>query len=250
MGFKQEIVYSIDVEPDLHGGGEDGISEGLLRFEELCDKHNIKGTLYVVGECIPRHSALFKRLLKKGWIIGLHGYSHKRMDDLSFKDKEKEIQKGSEIFQKHLKIKPKIFRAPQHSIDEETLDLLEKYGFSIDSSYTPWNALQLLFFPKRLNLWARSFLSPRKPYLIRERVLEVPTSALLFPFVSLLIRIMPVWALKIYVWMIKKFYPAPVFYAHSWDFVEQKGSKIDAMFPHEKFIKKLDILIGEENKLR
>lgn len=242
------VQWTIDVEPDLHGGAEKGISEGLLRFEKICDKTKVKPFLYVVGKCVPQHSRLFKRLLKKKWQIGLHGFSHRRMDDLSIEEKEKEIKRGISVFQKNLKIKPRAFRAPQHSIDKETLDLLEKYKFSIDSSYTPLNALQLLFFPRRIKNWTTGFFSRRDCYNVRKNLKEIPTSAFIVPFVSLIVRVFPVWVLRVYLSLIKTIYTKPVFYAHSWDFVEQRGSRIDKWFQHEDFIKKLDKIMSLEEK--
>jgi len=240
--MSDKIVYSIDIEPDLHGGKDRGITDGLRRFEEICDKHSVKPTLFVVASLISRHKSLFKRLNRKGWDISLHGYSHGRFDDMPLKEKEEEIKKSLKEFKK-ISIKPKGFRAPQHSIDNETLDLLEKYGFEYDSSYFPLNLMQLFFFPGRLRLWIKGFFSRANPYKIRKNLIEIPTSSLLIPFVSLTLRAFPKWMLWVYVKMIRLTCKKPVFYAHSWDFVEMKESRVDRMFGYKKFIKKLDGLM-------
>lgn len=239
-----KVIYTIDVEPDLHTGDYKGIQEGLKNFEILCDKHNIKPILFITGNCIKDNKEIFKRLQKKGWEISSHGFSHTRFDSMHYKEKEDEIKKSLENFKKYLNIKPLGFRAPQHSIDPTTLNLLESNGFQYDSSLTPLNALQLLFFPKKFKLWIKSFFSPLNPYQIRKNLTEIPPSSLLIPFVSLTIRVFPKIFLNIYIKIIKAFYTKPVFYAHSWDFIELKNSRIDKIFSHKRLLKKLDYLMA------
>ncbi len=244
MKSMNKIIYSIDVEKDLHTGKYKGIREGLRVFEKICDKHKIKPTLFIVGECIKDNAELFKKLAKKGWEISSHGYSHGRFDEMSKAEKEEEIKKSLNEFSKYLKIKPKGFRAPQHSIDDETLNLLEKYGFKYDSSFTPLNLFQFLFFPKRIRSNLRLFFSWPWKYCVRENLEERPVSSLLIPPVSLIVRILPKWALYLYFKSLMILFKNPIFYAHSWDFIEQKESKIDNLFPHNKFIDKLDFIMG------
>ena len=240
----RRTTFSVDVEKDLHGEGYKGITFGLKKFEIICDKNKIMPVLFVTGDCVLKYPSIFKRLSKKGWEISFHGLTHRRFDDLSLEKKEDEIKKGLELWKKKLGFAPRGFRAPQHSIDEETLDLLEKYGFEYDSSYHPLNLVQLMFFPKKVGLWFKLFFSRLNEYKIIAKLKEKPTSSLLVPFVSLTMRIFPKWMLRFYLWKIKLFYKEPMFYAHSWDFIEMKESRIDRMFPSEKFINKLDYLMS------
>lgn len=242
--MRNNIIYTLDVEPDLHSGEYKGIKNGLLDFEKLCDKHNIKPILFVVASTIKDNKDIYLKLIKKGWEISLHGYSHKRFDDMSYSEKEGEIKKSVDIFKKILKIEPKGFRAPQHSIDNETLDLLDKYGFEYDSSFTPLNFMQFLFFPKRPIATLRLFFSKPWSNKIRKNLLEMPVCSLILPPVSLIVRIFPKWFLYFYFKILKLLYKEVIFYAHSWDFIEMKKSKIDRMFPHTIFIEKLDYVMG------
>jgi len=244
--LRNKIIFTIDVEPDLHTLKYRGIEQGLVVAEELFDKYNIKPVLFVTGDCIKKYPSTFKRLYRKGWEISSHGYTHRRFDEMSKHEKEKEIKKIIVVFKKYLGIKPKGFRAPQHSIDKETLNLLEKYGFKYDSSITPLNLLQLLFFPSKFLSWLKTFFSPLNPYKIRKDLVEIPTSALLLPFVSLIVRIFPPIFLKVYIFLIKLFYKNPVFYCHSWDFIELPHSKIEKLFPYTKLIKNLEYVLKSE----
>ncbi len=238
----KNMIISVDVERDLHGKSYLGITEGLVRLEKLCDKYKIKPVLFVTGECIEKYPKIFKKLARKGWEISFHGTSHERFDEMSYIGKENEIKKGISIWKNKLGLKPKGFRAPQHSIDNDTLDLLEKYGFEYDSSYFPLNLLQLIFFPKKIRLWFKGSFSRLNEYKIRSNLKEIPTSSFIIPFVSLTIRVFPKWLIYAYVNLIKMFYRKPVFYAHSWDFIELKKSRIDNMFSHKRFLSNLEYL--------
>ncbi len=241
--MKNKIIYSVDVEYDLHTGKYKGIREGLLKFEKICYKNNVKPILFVVASSIKDNKELYSRLIRKGWEISLHGYSHKRFDDMSYLEKENEIKKSLDTFKKYLKIKPKGFRAPQHSIDSATLDLLEKYGFVYDSSFTPLNFMQFLFFPKRQSAALRLFFSKPWRHKIRKNLEERPVCSLILPPVSLVVRIFPKWFLFLYFKTLKLIYREVIFYAHSWDFIEMKKSRIDRLFPHNRFIEKLDYVM-------
>ncbi|MEI6731226.1 MAG: polysaccharide deacetylase family protein [archaeon] len=241
-----KIIYSVDVEKDLHGSSYKGVKEGLVEFEKICDKNGILPVLFVTGECLKSNGGLFKRLAKKGWEISFHGFSHERFDDLTLSEKEREIKSSLALWKKVLGFNPRGFRAPQHSIDDTTLDLLEKYGFEYDSSYTPLNLLQLFFFPGRAKLWIKSFLSPLNEYRIRKNLVERPCSSLILPFVSLIVRILPVSLMRAYVKMLKLIYTKPMFYAHSWDFIKLRESRIDRAFTSQAFIRKLDKIMELE----
>lgn len=242
--MQNKIIFSVDVEPDLHSSKYKGIREGLKRFEELCDSHGIKPVLFVVASTLKDNKEVFKRLQKKGWEVSCHGFSHKRFDDMSYEEKEEELRRSKEHFKKYLGIEPKGFRAPQHSIDDETLDLLERHGFEYDSSYTPLNLLQLFFFPRRMKAWAKQFFSRTNPYKIRENLMEFPISSIIIPPVSLIVRVFPKWCLYVYFKALKGIYREPIFYAHSWDFIELKESRIDRWFSHERFLDKLDYVMS------
>lgn len=244
-----KLIVTIDVEPDIHSGKYLGITRGLRKAEKIFDKHNIKPILFVTADCIKKYPRLFSSWHKKGWEISLHGLSHKRFDEMAYSEKEHEITQSVQIFKEYLKIAPRGFRAPQHSIDDETLDLLEKYGFEYDSSYTPLNLLQLLFFPSKFSLWFKHFFSRFSNYPIRKHLIERPPSSFLVPFVSLPLRISYYFSLLL-LNILKLDRKEILFYCHSWDFIKIPESRIDRAFSHERFIKNLDRLLNNAGDLR
>ncbi len=232
---------TFDVEPDLHSEGYKGITEGIPKAVEILNRHKVKGTFFVTCDCIEQHPEIFKKLQEEGHEIALHGYRHVRYEELNTQEKHTHLTKALLIFRKYLGKKPRGFRAPQHSIDDETLNLLEEYEFKYDSSRTPLNFLQLIFFPEHYHEWKKD-QTKNYPYMVRPKLKEIPTSSFVIPFVSLVLRTWPKPLLWIYLKFMKKT-PVLVFYAHSWDFIELPESRTDRLFSHKRFMKKLDYTI-------
>jgi peptidoglycan/xylan/chitin deacetylase (PgdA/CDA1 family) len=237
------ISITFDIEPDLHTGEYLGISVGIPRIIKILGEYKIKGTFFTTCDCIEKHPEIFRKLKKEGHEIALHGYRHERFDDLSIKDKEESIKKSILFFKRVLKEKPRGFRAPQHSIDYETLKLLEKYNFRYDSSKTPLNLLQFLFFPKRLKVNTWGFFAKHRK-MKYNTLTEIPTTSFLVPFVSLIVRVFPRYSQRFFIKFLSKIFDNIVFYAHSWDFIELKNSKLDKMYSHKRFMRNFDYILG------
>ena len=237
------ISLTIDTEKDLHSDTYDSLKYGIPKALKIADKYNIKLTFFVPANLLEKFPDYFKDLKKKGHEIALHGLEHERFDDLHFKEKEERIIKAILIYKKIFNEEPKGFRAPQHSIDDETLDILNKNKFLYDSSYTPFNILQLVFFPKKIKLWFKGFFMPRKTFYIRKNLYEVPLSGFIIPFVSLPLRAFPKPMLKAFLLILRLTNKDMVFYAHSWDFIKLPKSKIDKAFSHKKLTENLEVTI-------
>jgi len=235
-----KIVVSMDVEPDLHTREFNGVVEGIPVFLNLMNKSNIKSTFFTTCDCINKYPIFFKELIFQKHEIALHGFTHNRFDEMSFEEKQNQIKKSISCFKKNLEISPTGFRAPQHSVDKSTLFLLEKTDFQYDSSYTPFNFFQLIFFPRISTL--KNFFTPTKKYLIRKNLLEIPTSSFIIPAVSLTFRIFPKPLLRVYSGVLKFLFREVILYFHSWDFIDNK-SRISRIFPKERLIKNFEYFL-------
>src|SRR3989344_4687321 len=139
------VSITIDVEKDLHSESYNGLEEGIPRLLTILNKHNIKATFFVPAKLIENFPYYFTNLDKQGHEIALHGYEHERFDDLALSEKRRLIKESVKIYKNLFGKFPRGFRAPQHSIDEKTVEILKQEGFLYDSSETPLNLLQLLF---------------------------------------------------------------------------------------------------------
>lgn len=241
---------TFDVEPDIHTKNYNGIILGIPLILKILEKHNIKATFFTTCDCIENYPQTFKKLKKKGHEIALHGYRHERFDDMSLVEKEENIKKSLTCFNKILNQYPYGFRAPQHSIDKETLDLLEKYEIRYDSSYTPFNTLQILFFPKNFKQELKKFFSSTRKYKIRKKLYEIPVSSFFIPAVSLIFRVFPKSLIKVYFYLLKILNKDIIIYFHSWDFIDLPKSRIAKKWPKEKMIDNFEyfLKINKNNK--
>ena len=121
------------------------------RMEALLDKYNVKPLVAVIPNCKDPNFEKYpidvyfwtnrvKTWLRKGYVIALHGYDHtfhkcdKKINlnpindfsefvGLDLKEQREKISKGITIFKEH-GLEPKVFVAPAHSFDNNTLEAL------------------------------------------------------------------------------------------------------------------------------
>lgn len=124
--------------------------ENWTKIELLLDEYRIKPLVGVIPQCEDQQMQIFQkdscfwdkvlRWKQKGWTIALHGYNHvyctekgginpvndrSEFAGLSLEEQKKKIRLGVEIFRKH-QIEPKVFFAPSHTFDENTIEALQQ----------------------------------------------------------------------------------------------------------------------------
>ena len=243
--------FSVDIEPDLRTGDYNGITVGLPRLMRLLDKYNIKSTLFVTGKVLDKYPGVFKSLKSRGHEVEIHGYSHKRYDLMTLKEKEEDLKKAISSYRRIFGKKPSGFRAPQHSIDQETLSLLKKLGFKFDSSRVPGNIMLLRHLLKKSSgkrSILNNFFSKLSPYEIRKGITEIPRSAFLISSGGFELKLYPAWTYKLIILISRTFKIPFVFTMHSWDMIKVGNSKTEKMCPPELFEKKLDYFLEYSSK--
>lgn len=136
----KEILISIDVEEDVSvslSGSYLGIEEGLPKLLDLFGEFHLKCDFFITGDVGERYPDKVKKLSKKGHGIGCHSYQHEILCDKSYKQQLVEITKATEILDESSKEDINVFRAPMFGINNDTLRVLEKLGYTIDSSILP-----------------------------------------------------------------------------------------------------------------
>ncbi len=233
---------SVDTEQDLHSSVYTGITEGLPLLNSVLKKYGVSPTLFVTGDCLEKYPKLFQQYAKTNWEISLHGYRHVRYDQLTLPQQKEQFKKGVTLFQNILKFKPTGFRAPQHSINDSAFQLLPSFGFHYDSSYTPRNLLQVLFFTKFWKSQLKHAFSPSKPYCISPTFSEIPPSSFILPLTGFPLSVLPLFFFKRLFDLIHFFTPKNgiiLFYFHSWSLIPLK-SKVQKYCPPENFLWKME----------
>ena len=189
--------------------GMDPVYElAVPRFLKLFDECGIKATFFVVAsDC--RKSATqqaVREIVSKGHEIANHSLDHRFAFSLLPKsEKYKDIAESTEIIKNTCGKAPVGFRVPGYDVDEETIEILDRMGYSYDSSLYKFliypimrraSYVNLAEVPKcRIfkNLPAEvfyAFYSPMEPYTPKRtrfwlkgsdrKILEVPLSVVPF----------------------------------------------------------------------
>jgi peptidoglycan-N-acetylglucosamine deacetylase len=165
---------------------------GLPRLLDLYSRHDVASTFYFTGEIAEIVPEAIDLVKSHGHEIGCHGYSHeinRAFDLLSYAEQVEELLKAKKAIEP---VAGKIcsFRAPALRINEETIRALEATGFTTDSSICPQRFDgPFTFGSKRKLAW---LVSRRRPFYQKDsRILEIPISAALIPYIGTTMRISP-----------------------------------------------------------
>jgi hypothetical protein len=118
-----------------------------LRFCELCESLDIKGTIFVVGSMLsnPAAAEAIKKAGQLGHEIANHSYFHDyQLSRKYITEIEEDIQKGADEIEGCIGIRPLGFRAPGYSLGPDMLSALVQVGAKYDSSVLPSVSYQMI----------------------------------------------------------------------------------------------------------
>lgn len=175
--------------------------EGMPLLLDLYQKYNIKSTFYFTGYIAKLYPEIVKMIVPYGHEVASHGMSHIKSNGFDVMPLEKQIKhlKESKDLLEDISGQEVIsFRAPALRVNNDTVTALEDTGYLIDSSVASQRFDMFMSFGglKKLN-W---MLAPRLPYRASKdslfkkgnsKIIEVPLSASLLPYVGTTMRIFP-----------------------------------------------------------
>lgn len=129
-------VMTVDLEYDFETNSVESLKL-LPKLLDFFDDNGVRATFFVLGSLAERYPDVVDMIKDKHEIAG-HGYSHKRLNLLTDKELQFEVQKTKKILGK----KCVGFRAPYYMFDNRLFSLLKKNGYEYDSSLST-------FFPGR-----------------------------------------------------------------------------------------------------
>ena len=118
------------------------VRANTTRILDLLDRHNVRATFFILGWVADRAPDLIREVEARGHEIGVHGYNHLLLTEITPEEFDEDLGKALEAIAKTgIKSQPIGFRAPSFSMVNATkgwaLPILEKYGFQYDSSVFP-----------------------------------------------------------------------------------------------------------------
>jgi peptidoglycan-N-acetylglucosamine deacetylase len=145
-GKKCAVVLSFDFDaeslwmaknlktPSVMSRGEYGARVGVPRILSMLDEFGIHGTFFVPAETARRHADIVREISAKGHEIGHHGDVHENPVKLEPGREERILAGGIETLEKIAGRRPVGYRSPAWDLSDNSIGLLEKYGFVYDSS--------------------------------------------------------------------------------------------------------------------
>ncbi len=189
--------------------GKDPVYElAVPRFLKLFDERGIKATFFVVAsDCRkPATQKAVREIILKGHEVANHSLDHRFAFSLMPKsEKYKDIAESTQLIKDTCGEAPVGFRVPGYDVDEETIEILDRMGYSYDSSLYKFPAYPLMRRASYVNLDEvpksrifknlpaevfYSIFSPMEPYTPSQgrfwrksagrKILEVPLSVVPF----------------------------------------------------------------------
>lgn len=166
----------------------------------LFSKYDVSSTFYFTGMFAEQSPDSMEFVKDYGHEVGCHGYDHspqRALNLLSLEEQVVELNKAKSAIEP---IAGKIisFRAPALRVNQYTVRALEETGFRTDSSVASQRFDGPLTFGSKEKL--KWLSAPRKPYNMsydsptkrgNSKVLEIPISAALVPFIGTTMRVSP-----------------------------------------------------------
>jgi peptidoglycan/xylan/chitin deacetylase (PgdA/CDA1 family) len=106
---------------------------GVPRILSLLDDHNVSATFFVPGVTAERWPDTVSAIAEAGHEIALHGYSHRRLTEMSDTEQRADLDRGLAALHE-VGVAPVGYRAPFWQITHQTLDLVAEHGLLYDSS--------------------------------------------------------------------------------------------------------------------
>jgi polysaccharide deacetylase family protein (PEP-CTERM system associated) len=146
-------AFSVDVEEHFQVGAfenaiprdtwdhlESRVERNTRRLLDLCARHEVKGTYFVLGWVAERWPQLVRDIQDAGHELGTHGQDHRRVTTLSPREFREDIRRSKQTIEDVSGTEVIGYRAPNYSIVRETMwamDVLAEEGFRYDSSIFP-----------------------------------------------------------------------------------------------------------------
>ena len=181
--------------------GEYVLNQGMPRLLDLYDRYGVKATFFFTGHIAKLYPEMVKMAYERGHEVGSHGLTHEvdqAFDVLTPDEQLSHLRQSKQILENIIGDEVVSFRAPAARVDKGFSAILEEAGFKVDSSVSSQRLDMMFSFGalKKLN-W---ITAPRKAYFTKSdnifrkgesKVLEIPISAMGFPYIGTFMRIAP-----------------------------------------------------------
>jgi peptidoglycan/xylan/chitin deacetylase (PgdA/CDA1 family) len=165
--------------PQAVSRGEFGARVGVPRILDLLDRFDASATFFTPGHTALTYPDVVREIHARGHEIGSHGQFHENFEHLTLEEETRVFVRSREILRDLTGYDPIGLRCPAGDFSENTVQLLNDFGYRYDSSlagddFTPYRC-------RTGDSW-----TPDGPYVFGEEtdVLEFPVGFLMddFPY--------------------------------------------------------------------
>ncbi len=207
-----------------------GSQVGLERLLDLCDRLNLKSTIFFAGRFAEAYPALVHECHARGHVLGTHGWAHGGLEEdedfrrADYHQQREWIRLATQAVERAAGIRPTIFRAPNLWISKTTFEALEAEGYRYDSS-VPARRFDMGFGRVHYLTYFWAPLIPYRPtrHNLAEpgghSIIEIAPSSCLFPINLATLRTLGLPTLQHMMRWIGRRSRHLVFYCHPSEFV-------------------------------
>jgi polysaccharide deacetylase family protein (PEP-CTERM system associated) len=134
--FQVENLKSV-IPRDSWEGRELRVERNTRHLLELMDEHDVKATFFVLGWVAERCPQLVRAIGDAGHEVASHGYGHELIYALSRDAFRDDVRRSVELLEDIVGQPVRGYRAPNFSITDWAVDLLQEVGLTYDSSSFP-----------------------------------------------------------------------------------------------------------------
>ncbi len=109
---------------------DDGPSPWTIEILDLLAEHEARATFFVLGANIAGHESALRRAVAKGHQLGLHSWSHRRLNELSSAELSNEMLTTQAAIENATGVVARIWRPPYFEADERVRLALAEMGLT------------------------------------------------------------------------------------------------------------------------
>jgi peptidoglycan-N-acetylglucosamine deacetylase len=107
---------------------------GARRVLALLAEYRARATFFTPGHTALAYPGAVAAVREAGHEIAHHGWIHERPSRLTGDEERRALERGLEVLERELGVRPRGYRAPGWDLSPRTVELLVEHGFEYDSS--------------------------------------------------------------------------------------------------------------------
>ena len=123
--------------PEAWDAQELRVDRMLERMLELMAQWDVRATCFVLGWVAERAPRLVERIAGAGHEVASHGYGHELVSHLEPPGFRADVVRSKSLLEEAAGERVRGYRAPNFSVTDWALSILEEVGFEYDSSFVP-----------------------------------------------------------------------------------------------------------------